>query len=91
MKRYHFLKDEEMFNAVTDRRNYKLVIGGVVDSRKRTVTVIWGNTSIPPSIIPFKWFTPNPTAKLDFTDFEVIDSGLSIRLGNYEVGTDSIY
>jgi len=36
-------------------------------------------------VVPFAWFRSAPgNATLDFQDFEVTDSGQTIRLGNYE-------
>lgn len=35
--------------------------------------------------VPMSWFEPRPNASPDFTDIEVIDEGLTLRLGPYEV------
>jgi hypothetical protein len=42
-------------------------------------------------VVPLSLFAPRPTGpKPDFSDFEVIDSGQTIRLGQYEAAADAV-
>lgn len=42
-------------------------------------------------VVPFSWFVARPNGpKPDFADFEVIDSGQTIKLGGYEAAADAV-
>ena len=42
-------------------------------------------------IVPWAWFRPTPDGTTaDFTDVEVVDDGLTIRLGTYEAAVEAL-
>ncbi len=47
------------------------------------VVVVFSDRTV--ASMEFSEFTPNPTATPDFSDLEIIDHGLTLRLGSYEV------
>lgn len=63
-------------------------IAGAVNYNDKHITLFRGDgTTV---IAPFDLFVPNPTATPDFNDFEIIDYGTAVRLGNYEMAFNSI-
>jgi hypothetical protein len=65
-----------------------LLIGGSVAFAAKSVVLVRGNLET--LLVPFSWFTPRPKGpKPDFGDFQVIDSGQTIRLGEYEAAVDA--
>ena len=59
------------------------VIGGQVDHERREVVLVRGDFS--QIVVPFAWFSPTPAGLgPDFDDFEIIDTGETLRFGEYE-------
>lgn len=64
-------------------------IGGTVDKENGSVVLYRGN--VEPVNVPLAWFEAGPDSpEPDPDDFEVIDFGQTVRLGNFEAGTDAI-
>ncbi len=64
-------------------------IGGAVAEDTGSVVLYRGN--LEPVVIPKAWFAPRRKgSKPDFSDFEVIDFGQTIRFGEYEAAADAI-
>lgn len=64
-------------------------IGGVVDQDNKALVLYRGN--LERLVVPLSWFrsgrgSPRP----NFDDFEVIDSGQTIRFGEYEAAADAL-
>lgn len=64
----------------------RLIIAADVVPELEVVVVLFADRSA--KVYDYAWFLPNPTAKPDFTEVSVIDNGQTLRLGDYEVGTD---
>jgi hypothetical protein len=64
-------------------------VGGAVVPAAKSLVLIRGDlTSL---VVPFSWFVARPNGpKPDFTDFEVIDSGQTIKLGSHEAAVDAV-
>ena len=64
-------------------------IGGIVDKENGSVILYRGNMS--PITLPLSWFNAGPNSpQPDPDDFEIIDSGQTVRLGKFEAGTEAI-
>lgn len=64
-------------------------IGGVADAEDKALVLYRG--TLERLVVPFSWFcSPRHGTKPDFIDFEVIDGGQTIRLGEYEAAADAI-
>lgn len=73
--------------STPDRANY--FIGGIATPAFRTLVLFKGDFA--PLFVPYSWFKARPSGpKPDFEDFEVIDYGQTIKLGEYEAATDAI-
>ncbi len=83
------LKLDDLFEVLGSAHRGNLFIGGAVAPAAKSIVLIRGDlTSL---VVPFSWFTPRPNGpKPDFTDFEVIDSGQTIKLGDYEAAADAV-
>ena len=70
-------------------RRANLFIGGAAAPAAKSIVLIRGDlTSM---VVPFSWFTTRPNGpRPDFSDFEIIDSGQTIRLGKYEAATEAV-
>jgi Helix-turn-helix len=84
-----FLSSEQLGEALVAKNRADLLIGGSVDKGSQTITLWRGN--LDSIVVPFSAFpvsgdgiTPN------FDDFEIIDYGQTVRLGEYEAATDSV-
>lgn len=75
---------------ITNKKFSKTLLfkSGFVDFINQTVILTRVNNLI--YKIPFDWFEPNPTCSPDFNVFEILDYGLTVRLGEYEVCSHSI-
>jgi Helix-turn-helix domain len=83
------LAREDLIEVLTADHPEDYFIGGVVDREDKVLVLYRGN--LERLVVPFKWFragraSPRP----DFEDFEVTDSGQTIRLGEYEAAADAI-
>jgi DNA-binding Xre family transcriptional regulator len=65
-----------------------LFIGGSADTQSNTLALVRGDFSR--VCVPLSIFQPSGTSKPDFRRFGVDDYGQTVRLGNYEAGTDFI-
>jgi hypothetical protein len=73
--------------AGPDRRNF--FIGGAVSPAFKSLILYRGD--LEPIVVPWSWFRARPSGpKPDFADFEVIDAGQTVRLGDYEAATEAI-
>jgi len=99
MKKWSWLSDDKLASIFGEKPSDfielpVLAIGVMVDSLEETVYVVYADLSF--KTVPFSKFKPSGTfgskyyCEPDFKDFAITDWGLSIRFGNYEVGTDSI-
>jgi hypothetical protein len=60
------------------------VIGGQVDHERNELVLVRGDFS--QIVVPFAWFSPTVTGLApDFDDFEITDTGETLRFGEYEV------
>lgn len=66
----------------------KLIIAAdVIEELEVVVTVFADRVA---KVHDFSFFMPSGTDKPDFSDVSVIDNGQTLRLGTYEVGSDSL-
>jgi len=66
-----------------------LCIGGTVVPESGTLILVRGDLDT--LLVPLSAFQPSATAvRPDFADFEVIDSGQSLRFGQYEASVDAV-
>ena len=80
---------EEIAEIFASPESEDYFIGGIVDKENDSVILYRGN--IEPITLPLSWFKAGPNSpQPDPGDFEVIDFGQTIRLGNFEAGTDAI-
>lgn len=83
-----FLEPAEVAEVMASPEPRNLIIGGSADLIEGIVVLIRGDfTSV---LVPFDWFEPSGTTEPDFTDFEVIDYGQTVRFGGYEAATEAI-
>jgi hypothetical protein len=57
------------------------VLGGQVDHQREEVVLVRGDFS--QVVVPFAWFRAGQ-AEADFDDFTIVDSGETLRFGEYE-------
>jgi hypothetical protein len=80
---------DEIKEVLTADHPEDYFIGGVVDEEDRAVVLYRGN--LERLVVPLAWFRQGrPSPKPDFEDFEVIDTGQTVRFGEYEAATDAI-
>jgi hypothetical protein len=80
---------KEIAEVLVDRHPENLFVGGAVDSDDKALVLYRG--SLERLVVPFSWFRARPHgARPDFSDFEVVDHGQTVRLGNYEASADTI-
>ena len=85
----NFLPPEELAEVLVDERKADLIIGGIVDSLSRNLTLWRG--SFESLTVPFAAFPPSGNGVYpDFTQFRVIDYGQTIQLGAYEAATEAL-
>jgi hypothetical protein len=84
------IKDRsELLQVLMADNRDDLLLGGSVDEEAHAVNLVRGN--LESLVVPFDWFsTPATPTNPDFTDFEVIDCGQTLRLGAYEAATSAI-
>ena len=65
------------------------VIGGQVDHERREVVLVRGDFS--QVAAPFGWFVPTPDGVApDFSDFQIVDTGETLKFGAYETPTSAV-
>ena len=79
---------DDLFDVLGSEHRANLFIAGAVAPAAKSLVLIRGN--LDSLVVPFGVFTPRPGSKPDFSDFEVIDSGQTIRLGAYEAAGDAV-
>ena len=80
---------DQIKDVLTAEHPEDYFIGGVVDEEDRSVVLYRGN--LERLVVPLPWFMHGRRSpKPDFTDFEVIDTGQTLRFGVYEAATDAI-
>ena len=86
---FRWLSREELVEALTRDDASDRFIGGSVDSKAKTLTLLRGN--IEAMVVPFLHFrnSGDGTAP-DFTRLRVTDYGRTIALGNFEASADAI-
>ena len=83
------LPTEDIVDVLVSAEREDLLIGAAVDAEARSVVLYRG--SLEPLVVPLAWFKARRGGpKPDPVDFEVIDSGQTVRLGPYEAATDAI-
>lgn len=83
------LPTSDLIEVLSSEDRQDLLIGGAVDADAHTVVVLRGNLDA--VFVPFSWFTSRPGGPTpDFRDFEVIDGGQTIRLGEYQAAVDAL-
>ena len=85
-----FIRDRaELVEVLVADHRDDLLLGGMADPEAGAVVLIRGNLET--LTVPFDWFSAAEHAtRADFEDVEVIDSGQTLRLGDYEAATDAI-
>lgn len=84
-----FLSIDEIRRALVSRHFADLALGVLVSEAREAVVVVRGD--LERTVVPWSWFRPSGTGTApDFSDVAVTDSGLAIRLGNYEASMDAI-
>ncbi|PKB58954.1 MAG: hypothetical protein BZY83_04175 [SAR202 cluster bacterium Casp-Chloro-G2] len=64
-------------------------LGGTIDKANDSVILYRGN--LEPITLPLSWFEAGPNSpQPDPDDFEIIDFGQTVRLGEFEAGADAI-
>ena len=65
------------------------VVGGQVDHERREVVLVRGDfTKV---VVPFAWFTAPTTGPApDFNNFEIVDTGETLRFGDYETAVAAV-
>lgn len=83
------LQRDDLFEVLSSAHRANLFIGGAVAPAARSVVLIRGDlTSL---VVPFSWFVARPHGpKPDFSAFDIIDSGQTIQLGDYEAAADAV-
>ncbi len=80
---------DELMDVLRSNRRQDYLIGGVLAPNDQVLILYRGN--LEPIIVPWSWFRSQPDGtQPNFDDFEVIDSGQTIRLGMYEASTDAV-
>ena len=86
---FQWLVDEELIEAVARNDALDRLIGGSVDLKAKTLTLVRGNLEA--VIVPFASFQQSGDGtKADFTRFSVTDYGRTVALGEYEASADAI-
>ena len=85
-----FLAGDELAEVLKAPNCEELLIGGTVDRGSEIVTLWRGNLDA--LIVPFSAFPVSGDGiRPDFDDFSVIDSGQTIRFGEYEAAAEAVF
>jgi len=80
---------DDLFEVLGSPNRANLFIAGAVTAAAKSLVLIRGN--LDSLVVPFSLFTARPNGpKPDYSDFEIIDSGQTIRLGHYEAAVDAV-
>lgn len=84
-----FISPAELVEVLEADNSAELFIGGNVDSATETLTFWRGDLKA--LTVPFSAFEPSGDGTLpDFGRLSIIDSGQTVRLGDYEAAVDAI-
>ena len=84
-----FLPDDDLVEVLGSPHPDEYLIGGVVDRDDNAVVLFRGN--LDRLVVPLAWFkSSGDGTRPDADDFEIIDSGQTIRLGPYEAATSAV-
>ncbi|MFO7906239.1 MAG: hypothetical protein R6U98_26515, partial [Pirellulaceae bacterium] len=84
-----FLSPEELVEALEAENRSDLFVGGSLDRATDTITFWRGN--LKPLTVPFSAFGKSGNGtEPDFSRFSMVDSGQTVRLGDYEAAVDAI-
>jgi hypothetical protein len=80
---------EEILEIIASPEREDYFIGGLVDKDHDSVILYRGDVN--PITLPLSWFEAGPNSpQPNPDDFEIIDFGQTVRLGDFEAGTDAI-
>lgn len=80
---------EEIGEILASQDSEDSFIGGVVDKENGSVILYRGN--LEPLTLPLSWFEAGPNSpQPNLDDFEIIDFGQTVRLGEFEAATEAI-
>lgn len=83
------LPREELKEVLGTEHPGDYFIGGIVDAEDQSVVLYSGN--LDRLVVPFGWLkATGHSPKPNFDDFEVIDSGQTLRFGSYEAAADAV-
>lgn len=82
------LRADELVEIFATENPEDLFIGGVVDSEDDVLVLFRGN--LERMLVPLEWFRRDRHPKPNFDDFEVIDTGQTLRFGEYEAAADAL-
>jgi len=82
------LNEFELVEALESSDPWRLlVIGRVLMLSRQVILVTAGLERI---CVPFAWFEHSGTTSPNFDQLEIIDSGQTVKLGEYEASSDAI-
>jgi DNA-binding Xre family transcriptional regulator len=80
---------EEIAEIIASPESEDFFIGAMVDKENGTAILYRGNLDA--ITLPLTWLEAEPNStQPDFDDFEITDFGQTVRLGEYEAGTEAI-
>jgi hypothetical protein len=83
------LAPDDLVEVLASEHPEDYFIGGVVDRDDKAVVLYRGN--LERLVVPLAWFRAGRSSpRPDFDDFEVTDSGQTVRFGAYEAAVDAI-
>lgn len=87
-KDVQLLPEAEVAAVLGEEHPEDFFIGGVVDHEDKALLLYRG--SLDRLVVPFSWFRASGIKRPDFDDFEIIDGGQTVRLGQFEAAADAI-
>ena len=86
---FRFVPTSELLEILTAENSSDLLIGGTVDQRSETLTLVRGNFE--PLVVPLSIFKSTPAGvEPDFSRLKIIDLGQAVQFGDYESSADAI-
>jgi hypothetical protein len=86
----HHTVSSELFDRIFIAENKRdLIVSAISYPNSNDVSVQFGDMNV--VFVSKEWFVPSGVGTTpDFNDIEIIDDGLTLRLGQYEVASDAI-
>ncbi len=84
----HLLPADELAAVLSDAKPDESFIGGYVHHATAMVVLYRGELSS--LVVPLDWFANPHTVRADPDDFEIVDWGHGVRLGEFEAGSDAV-